>query len=218
MRRISPLLLFLAVCGAAALLASGCGAGDSAAPAAASRGGAKCPAAWLRGWQKLADRIQAPVYCPSWMPDPLTGQIAGSVSYGGAGGYALSVSADRSYLASFAWSERESGELHVNLRGYPGWTVVPSCRRPAEGRERRRATTIPCFSDSRGSVHVGAITATVYTVNQDADLWHVLYAWHYRGGLYTVSEHVALPLTYRKVVANLQRMLRGLVLVQPRST
>ena len=59
------------------------------------------------------------------------------------------------------------------------------------------------------------ITATVYTVNQDADLWHVLYAWHFRGGLYTLSEHVAQPLTYAKVVANLHRMLRGLVLVEP---
>jgi hypothetical protein len=52
-------------------------------------------------------------------------------------------------------------------------------------------------------------------VNQDADLWHVLYAWHYRGGLYTLSEHVAQPLTYKKVVANLHRMLRGLVVVRP---
>ncbi len=218
MRRIFPLLLFLAVLGGVALLASGCGAGDQAAPAAAAPRATRCPAAWLPGWQKLADRIQAAVYCPSWMPDPLTGQIAGSVSYGGAGGYALSVSRDGSYLASFAWSERESGELHVNLRGYPGETSVPTCRRAEANRGRTRTTTIPCFSDSRGSVHEGAITATVYTVNQDADLWHVLYAWHYRGGLYTLSEHVALPLTYKKVVANLHRMLRGLVLVEPHAT
>ena len=60
------------------------------------------------------------------------------------------------------------------------------------------------------------IVATVYTVNQDADLWHVLYAWRYRGGLYTVSQHVAAPLTYSQVIGSLNRILHNLVLVQPR--
>ena len=35
----------------------------------------------------------------------------------------------------------------------------------------------------------------MYTVNQDADQWHVLYAWTHNGTLYTLSEHVAPPLT-----------------------
>ena len=54
-----------------------------------------------------------------------------------------------------------------------------------------------------------------YTANQDADRWHVLYAWRHDGSLYTLSQHVAVPLTYRKVVADLDRMLRSLVLVRP---
>ena len=29
----------------------------------------------LGGWQRLANRIDAPVYCPSWLPDPLVPQI-----------------------------------------------------------------------------------------------------------------------------------------------
>ena len=33
--------------------------------------------------------------------------------------------------------------------------------------------------------------------------------------LYTVSEHVIRPYTYRQVVTNLDRMLAGLVLVRP---
>jgi hypothetical protein len=77
-------------------------------------------------------------------------------------------------------------------------------------------TTIPCFADPRGTVRAPGIVATVYTVNQDADLWHVLYAWHYRGGLYTVSQHVAAPLSYDKVLSSLNRVLHNLVLVQPR--
>ena len=45
----------------------------SAAPSAP----AGCPSAWARGWQQLANRIQAPVYCPTWMPNPLDGKIGG---------------------------------------------------------------------------------------------------------------------------------------------
>ena len=52
-------------------------------------------------------------------------------------------------------------------------------------------------------------------MNQDADQWHVLYAWRTGGSLYTLSEHVAPPLDYTKVVRNLDRMLRNLVLVRP---
>ncbi len=46
---------------------------------------------------------------------------------------------------------------------------------------------------------------TEYTVNQDADKWHVLYAWTYRGSLYTISQHVAPPLTFPMVVRDLNR-------------
>ena len=52
-------------------------------------------------------------------------------------------------------------------------------------------------------------------MNQDADQWHVLLAWHYNNSLYTVSEHVIPPYTYRQVVQNLQKLLRSLVLVRP---
>src|SRR5436309_13428735 len=86
-----------------------------------------CPKAWRPGWQRLANRIGAPVYCPSWLPDPLTGQIVGQVSFGGAGGPSVSVDPDRSYLVSLAWAEPQSGEVHVNLRGYPGRAKVPTC-------------------------------------------------------------------------------------------
>jgi len=52
-------------------------------------------------------------------------------------------------------------------------------------------------------------------VNQDADQWHILLAWKHRGSLYTVSEHVIAPYTYRQVVKNLDRLLAGLVVVRP---
>src|SRR5207237_5072412 len=64
--------------------AGGAGAHGSAQPT--------CPKGWAPGWQKLADQIHAPVYCPAWLPDPLTGQI------GGRWNIIHSVSKDRSYL------------------------------------------------------------------------------------------------------------------------
>jgi hypothetical protein len=215
MRKLT--LASLPLLAALALVASGCGADTASNSQAAEKKPSQpvCPKAWRPGWQKLANRIQAPVYCPSWLPAPLTGQIVGQVSFGGAGGPSVSVDPDRSYLVSLAWAEPQSGEVHVNLRGYPGRTKVPTCIYEDYNKGKLYKKPVPCFADARGTVTKRGITATVYTVNQDADLWHVLYAWHYRGGLYTLSEHVAQPLTYKKVVANLHHMLRTLVVVQP---
>ena len=190
---------------AAALALAGCGASDSVNASAKVR----CPVAALPGWQRLANRIDAPVFCPSWLPDPLDGVI------GSQWNNINEVSRDRSYLLSWVWQETglgaAGGEKHVNLRGYPGRTRVPRCVN-ADSKQRN---LIPCFSDRGGTVRAGGLTATVYNVNQDADQWHVLYAWHYAGGLYTVSEHVAPPFGYRKVRQNLDRMLRGLVPIRP---
>jgi hypothetical protein len=189
---------------ALALVASGCG-GERAAQAAPAK--RACPAAWRAEWQALANRIDAPVYCPTWMPQPIDARI------GGQWNTIRSVSRDRSYLMGFAWQElgNGSGEVHVNLRGFPGKTAIPRCPDTLGGHRR----LAPCFSDPNGRVRANGIVATRYTVNQGADQWHVLYAWQLRGSLYTISEHVAKPLTYRKVDANLARMLRTLVLLRP---
>jgi hypothetical protein len=195
----------LGVLAAAVLVLAGCGTSDSVNASATVR----CPAARLAGWQRLANRIDAPVFCPSWLPDPLDGVI------GSQWNNINEVSRDRSYLLSWVWQETgpgaAGGEKHVNLRGYPERIRIPRCVN-ADSKQR---DLIPCFSDNAGKVRAGGLTATVYNVNQDADQWHVLYAWHYAGGLYTVSEHVAPPFGYRKVRQNLDRMLRGLVVVKP---
>jgi hypothetical protein len=195
----------LGVLALAAFALAGCGANDSVNASAKLR----CPAKARAGWQRLADRIHAPVFCPSWIPDPLDGVI------GSRWNNIDEVSRDRSYLMSWVWQETgpgaAGGEKHVNLRGYPGRTRVPKCVN-ADSKQRN---LIPCFSDPGGTVRAGGRIATVYNVNQDADQWHVLYAWHYNGSLYTVSEHVAPPFGYSKVRQNLDRMLRNLVVVRP---
>jgi hypothetical protein len=185
-----------------AVVLVGCSGEDKAQSAAAAKDRASCPAAFKAEWQRLANRVKAPVYCPGWMPSPLDADIGGQWNSDGA-----HVDRDRSYLVGFLWHEAGSGDVHVNFRGYPGRTAMPRCL------ERRRP--IPCFSDARGTKRIGDKKITIYTVSRDADQWHVTYLWRRSGTLYTVSEHVAPPLTFRRVVANLDRLVGSLELIRP---
>ncbi len=205
MKRLGALVLLLVL--------AGCGGRSSAqravdyTPAAAPA--SACVGAKLAGWRRLAQRIHAPVYCPGWLPDPLDGVI------GSRWNNINAWSRDRSYLESWVWQETglgaAGGELHVNLRGYPGRTRVPKC----VNADTAKQTLIPCFADPRGTVRRNGVSATVYAVNQDADQWHILYAWRHAGSLYTISEHVAPPVNYTKVRLYLDRILQSLVLVSP---
>jgi len=178
-----------------------------AASSAPAKGG--CPAAWKSGWQALANRIQAPVYCPTWMPNPLDAKIGGQYID------INSVHKDRSYLISFLeHGDAGSGDVHVNFRGYPGSTAIPTCTTVVPNGKKTIRGTTPCFSDAAGVRTAPGVKATVYRVNQDADQWHILLAWKHNGSLYTVSEHV---ITYRQVVKNLDRLFAGLVLVEPQA-
>ncbi|HZC31215.1 MAG TPA: hypothetical protein VE261_06815, partial [Gaiellaceae bacterium] len=169
------------------------------APGAGAGAKASCPGPWRTGWQKLAAKVDAPVYCPTWMPNPLDAQIGGQYED------IYSIGKDRSYLVSFlAHGDLGSGDVHVNFRGYPGRTTIPNCQTIAlEGSKTIRGTT-PCFADPAGFAKAPGIKATIYRVNQDADQWHILLAWRYRGSLYTVSEHVIPPYdSARRVTQNL---------------
>ena len=193
MRRVVALLAVVLVAGVATA---------AAAPAAKPR----CPS--LADWQRLADRIDAPVYCPTWMPDPFDGDI------GGQWNNIDSVDRDRSYLIGFVWQEKAE-EIHINLRGYPGVTKIPTCRSVELVGGKKHVSSIPCFADSRGVKTIAGFRVTTYTVNQDADQWHILYAWRHKGSLYTLSEHIAPPYTLPRIVQNMNRMMRSLVLVRP---
>ena len=200
----------------ACLVLAACGgvSSASASETASSTRSAACPQAWRGGWHALADEIRAPVYCPSWMPHPLDAKMGGPWFNG------RYVEKDRSYLVSFVWQETTptgGDEVHVNFRGYPGHTAIPACDDLRRVRGKLVHKRIPCFADARGQRRLGGITATVYTANQGADQWHVLYGWRHDGSLYTVSEHVAPPFTYRQVIRNLDRIVRGLSLLRPES-
>ncbi len=105
--------------------------------------------------------------------------------------------------------------MHINLRGYPGRTAIPKCRNDEQAGGKRVKTYIPCFADAKKPKTVAGYHVTLYTVNRDADQWHLLYAWRRNGSLYTVSEHVAPPFGYQRVLQNLNKMMQSLVLVRP---
>jgi hypothetical protein len=196
-RGLRQLVLLAVLAGALA----GC-SGDDQVESSASAQPAGCPPALKPEWQQLANRVGTPVYCPNWMPSPLDADIDGQWNSSGP-----IVNRDRSFLVGFLWHEANSGDVHVNFRGFPGKTTMPQC---LDGRR-----PIPCFSDPRGTRRIGDKKVTVYTVSRDADQWHITYLWRRDGTLYTVSEHVAPPLTFRKVMANLDRLVGGLELIEP---
>ncbi len=201
--------------GSLALAAAGCNRGGpgSTLPVAAADTAPACPGTWGADWRRLANKVHAPVFCPSWLPKPLNGRFAGSPFNSRA------IGRDRSYLISYAWVDASSpggvNEVHVILRGYPGRTRIPGCDATLTVAGKTVHKTIPCFDDPKGTKRFGRTVVTMYTANQGADLWHILYAWHYRGSLYSLSEHVIAPYTYEQVVANLDRMMRRLELIQP---
>jgi hypothetical protein len=168
-----------------------------------------CPQSWRPAWHRLAVRTGAPVYCPTWMPNPLDGEIGGQWDNG------VSVEKDKSYLVSFLWHEPPSQDVHVNFRGFPGRARIPRCEDVEVVAGKAHKTYSPCFSDSHGKRRFGPIAATLYTVNRGVDQWHILYAWKDHGSLYAVSEHVAKPLTFAQVHRNLDRVMRGLVRISP---
>jgi hypothetical protein len=190
----------------ALLVAAAAALALTAASAAGAAPKRTCPAGWAKGWQALANKVDAPVYCPTWMPNPLDAKLGGQYQD------IYSIAKDRSFLVSFLeHGDLGSGDVHVNFRGYPGSTRIPRCPGPV-----KKSAPIACFSDPVAHLKSNGIDATVYQVNQGADQWHILLAWHHNRSLYTVSEHVIAPYRFSsQVKKNLARLLDSLVVVRP---
>jgi hypothetical protein len=186
-----------------ALAVSGCAGGDED-PSAATSAQKTCPAKFAAQWQRLADRIRAPVFCPAWLPDPFEADLNSPWNN------IAAVRRDRSYVRGWTWYEVQSGEQHVNVHGFPGRSSPPkSCL----DDDRRK---VSCFSDPVERKRIGGLDVTVFARGRALDTWHVVYGWRHAGSYYAVSQHVAKPLTYRQVRRHLDRIVRNLVLVTPR--
>ena len=190
-----------------------CSGGDSDS-AAAQPVAPVCPKSSRTDWQALANEVRAGVYCPSWLPDPLDGRFDGVFN-------GQTVDPDRSYLVKFLYFDAGlpggPQEVHVILRGYPGNRRLPRCDNSTVEDGKVVHHFSQCFSDPKGKKRFGPKLATLYTSNQGADQWHLLYAWRENRSLYTVSEHVAAPYTYAQVLHNLNRMMSTLVRIEPRT-
>lgn len=213
MRKVLLIVGLGAAAGVLAFVAVDRGGGRSSSTApAASAAPPTCPKESKVGWQRLANKVKAPVYCPSWLPQPLDGRFNGVFNR-------QIVDPDRSYFIKYLWFD--SGvpggpqEVHVILRGQPGNPRLPVCDNSTVEGGKVVHHFSPCFSDPKGKKRFGSKVATLYTSNQGADQWHLLYAWRERGSLYTVSQHVTAPYTYKQVRANLDRMMRALVRIKP---
>ena len=213
MRRRKLVVVATALAIVLASTLSACSGGGSET-AAAEPAPPVCPKSWRTGWQALANDIDARVYCPSWLPYPLDGRFNGVFN-------GQTVDPDRSYLVKFLYFDAGlpggPQEVHVVLRGYPGNTRLPRCDDSTVEDGKVVHHFSPCFSDPKGTRRFGTKRATLYTSNQGADQWHLLYAWRENGSLYTVSQHVTQPYTYAQVLRNLNRMMRTLVRIEPRA-
>jgi hypothetical protein len=186
------------------LLTTGCDAVKRAAATTPSK--PRC--AYRAQWQSLANRMRMPVYCPGWLPDPLTSQIGSQWN-------SMNSAAPRSgYVESFIWQDTDtpglSGVLHVILHGYPQRTTIPTCLSIENAK-------VPCFGGPRQLIVRNGIHARVYTVNQDFDTWHLALLWRHAGNVYVISQHLAAPLTYAGVLDELTHELKDLVLIRPTS-
>ena len=76
------------------------------------------------------------------MPNPLDAKIGGQYED------IYSIGKDHSYLVSFLeHGDLGSGDVHVNFRGYPGRTTMPTLHDDdPDGKKTIRGKT-PCFTD-----------------------------------------------------------------------
>jgi hypothetical protein len=170
-------------------------------------GSEPCPAEWKAEWQRLANRIQASVFCLAWLPFPVSGRLGGPTA-------ALSVSPDRSYLITFL-QQNEGYELHATMRGYPGRTEVPTCRTVKLVGLKKIEGAAPCFSHPIARTAIAGLRVTVYDRGLDADEHHVIYTWVSDGSLYTLGHHAHHSLTHTAAMMNVERMLRSASIVRP---
>ena len=196
-----------------AVLVAGCGGKDAATTSATGAPATTCPKAWKAGWQKLANDVGATVYCPSWMPEPVDARINGIYKNG------RWVSKDRSYLVSFLWLDQDAGvsrEVHLNFRGYPGRTTIPSCQTTRTVKGKTRTRSGPVLRRQRGNEEARRRSRRRSTPSTRASTSGTSSTCGVTdGSLYTVSEHVVSPYSYAQVVKNLERIIRGFVPLEP---
>jgi hypothetical protein len=195
------------------LAAAGCGGGAARQAASSSTTNpapATCPAAYRAAWQRFATRVRMPVGCPSYLPGPLTAELGGQFNTADEPGR-------RSWQLGFVEVDPGfTGLLHVVLEGYaPG--VRPICPDLVRRQGRLRTIDRPCFGGPFGTATIAGRKVTWYAHNRGSHSGHVAAVWHQDGRTYAASMHVFTPLTRRTTQAQVERIVAGLVMVDPRT-
>ena len=136
---------FSLLLGLCALLATGCSSAARRRPPPLRRRRRRRIAPNRAGWQKLANRIKAPVYCPGWLPDPSDRRDRRQVEQ-----HQLGLA--RPQLP------RELRLAGDRRRARPAASCTSTCAATRAARRSRPAapaavesSNVPCFADPHGS-------------------------------------------------------------------
>jgi len=187
-----------------ALAAPACSGGDDASTTAPSSEPpastapatpAECPSAIASGWQRWANRVDETVYCPTFMPSPVTAEIGGQ--------WNTAIAPGRSWQLGFTWLEHDD-LVHIVFEAVPRTRWPISC----EG--------VPCFDDRTGTERIGDHEVTWYDRNEASHSGHIAAVFRSGGMVQIVSMHVYQPHADPNDVEQLVReMVAGLVPVTP---
>jgi hypothetical protein len=135
------------------------------------------------------------IYCPTFLPTPITGEIGGQ--------WNTAQQPGRAWQLGYAWLEHDE-LVHVVFEGYPGRAWPVDC----EG--------VPCFAHIVGRQRIGPFQVTWYDHNQASHTGHIAAVFRANGNVYVVSMHIAAPAAPEsKTKALVARMVAGLVPITP---
>jgi len=174
-RRESSLFSGGSPCGVG-LLVSGCGSAAEEPVAVAAVKPATPHCAYPAGWGGAREpHSRRRSIAPVWLPDPLTDQLK-----------ARGTTSTRSALTG-ATSKVSSGRTPISAARAASSTstcVLPGPHQdPGLHHGRRRQPERAVLRRPARHITEQGIKATLFTVNQDADEWHLLLAWRHAGGL-----------------------------------
>lgn len=151
---------------------------------------------WAAGWQKWANHVGMPVWCPGWMPEPINAIIHGQ--------WNTAEVEQHQWQLGYAWLEL-GGLVHVIFEGYPPGTFPPKCGR------------VPCFQGEEAkSETIAGHVVHWYDHNHSSHTGHIAAVFVSNGNTYVVSIHVTPPVsTKAKAKRDLREIIRSSSLLKP---
>jgi hypothetical protein len=209
--RLRAVFCLLAGALAVAALAAGCaGAGDAGAGGETGKPAAEkqCPKAWAADWARWADRVGMTVYCPTWLPSPITGEIGGQ--------WNTAAESGRFWQLGYVWRDVGFADLvHVVFDGYPPDAWPRKCRDTRRVDGKVTTVPVPCFSGPLGRERVNGLDVRWFRRGRGSHGGHVVALFAHEGNTYAVSMHGLPGTPIERTRANVRRIVANLVPVRP---